>query len=101
MKHGFFMHKLCQVPRELLKSKVFNIPPALSCEGPGKYSQRDLALLHKFKQNAKQGQIFGHFFCLIARPWPATRILYTEMHSACRNQQDNGDEVREVGSIAV
>ena len=26
MKHVFFMHKLCQVPRELLKSKVFNSP---------------------------------------------------------------------------
>ena len=28
MKHGFFMHKLCQVPRELLKTKVFNSPSA-------------------------------------------------------------------------
>ena len=29
------------------------------------------------------------------------RGFYIEMHSACRNQQDDGDDVREVGSIHV
>ena len=51
------MHKLCQVPRELLKTKVFNSPPPHS-EGPGKCFPRDLANVNVMKI------IFGRYYCI-------------------------------------
>ena len=103
------MHKLCQVPRELLKTAPAPTQGTSQMfpEGPGKCKCYEnyvwSLLLHKFKQNAKQSQIFGHCFCFFTSSLDhgLQRGFYIEMHSACRNQQDNGDNVREVGSIHV
>ena len=47
------------------------------------------------------GTVFFLFFFASSLDHGLQRGFYIEMHGACRNQQDNGDDLREVGSIHV